>query len=84
MHFKAVTDLNRASFDDIAQAGIGADITRELVFWGPFRAWEDLLWLSDVDDGLLAQLQSRGFRIGATRDAQWAPPKPLRLSSAHA
>ena len=79
-----MTDLNCASFDDIAQAGIGVDIARELVFWRPFRAWEDLLWLSDVDDGVLAQLQSRGFRIGATRDAQWAPPKPLRLSSAHA
>ena len=50
-----MTDLNCASFDDIAQAGIGVDIARELVFWRPFRAWEDLLWLSDVDDGVRTQ-----------------------------
>ena len=79
--FIAMIDLNRASVDDIARTGIAVELAREVVFWGPFRAWEDLLWLAGVDDRVLTKLTASGFQIGPSQDADWPAPKPFRLSA---
>jgi DNA uptake protein ComE-like DNA-binding protein len=76
-------DLNSASIHDIANAGIAPAVARELLFWGPFRSWEDLLWISGVDDTILDRLRT-DFEIGTDADANWPTPKPFRLSSAGA
>lgn len=80
--FLAMSDLNRASLEDITATGIEAHIARQLMFWGPFRAWEDLLWLSDVDDETLERLKARGFELRTGFDHDWAPPKRFELSQA--
>jgi DNA uptake protein ComE-like DNA-binding protein len=73
-------DLNSASIHDIANAGIEPAVARELLFWGPFRSWEDLLWISGVDDTILDRLRT-DFEIGIGADSNWSAPKPFRLSS---
>jgi DNA uptake protein ComE-like DNA-binding protein len=74
-------DLNSASIHDIANAGIERAVAREVVFWGPFRTWEDLLWIQGVDDAILDRLRTE-FEIGRGADANWTMPKPFRLSAA--
>lgn len=80
--FIAMSDLNRARLEDITAAGIGADVARQLVFWGPFRAWEDLLWISGVDDETVNRLQTGGFELQSGFDRDWALPKRFALSQA--
>jgi DNA uptake protein ComE-like DNA-binding protein len=76
-------DLNSASLHDIANAGIEPAVAREVLFWSPFRSWEDLLWVSGVDDTILDQLKT-GFEIGAGADSSWPAPKPFKLSTSAA
>jgi hypothetical protein len=75
-----MSDLNRASLEEITDAGIAVDVARQLLFWGPFRVWEDLLWISDVNEDTVGQLQARGFEIQASCDRDWAAPKRFALS----
>ena len=73
-------DLNSATLHDIANAGIEPAVAREVLFWGPFRSWEDLLWICGVDDTILDRLRT-GFEIGTVADSTWSAPKPFRMSS---
>jgi hypothetical protein len=75
-----MSDLNRATFDDITDAGVTATVARQMVFWGPFRAWEDLLWLADVDDDTLDRLRARGFELHTGLDRDWAAPKSFEVT----
>jgi DNA uptake protein ComE-like DNA-binding protein len=78
----AMIDLNSASVHDISNAGIEPAVARDVVFWGPFRSWDDLLWIDGVDDTILVRLRA-GFAIGSGTDSNWSLPKPFRLSSAN-
>ncbi|WP_165187774.1 helix-hairpin-helix domain-containing protein [Caulobacter soli] len=75
-------DLNRASIEDITATGVAADLARQMVLWGPFRSWDDLLWIDALDDDALADLRARGFELGAIADQNWAAPRHFALSAA--
>jgi len=82
--FIRMTNLNTASLEEIVAAGIDRAAARAMAFWGPFRSWEDLLWISEIDDGVLARLRTVGFEIGGVADQGWPAPKAFRVSSASA
>jgi DNA uptake protein ComE-like DNA-binding protein len=77
-------NLNSASIEDIAAAGIAPNVARAVAFWGPFRTWEDLLWINEIDDAVLTRLRARGFEIKPPVDRDLPAPKPFRLSASAA
>jgi DNA uptake protein ComE-like DNA-binding protein len=79
-----MTNLNTASVEEIVAAGITPAAARAMALWGPFRSWEDLLWISEVDDGVMARLKTLGFKIEGPADHDWPAPKPFQVSSAAA
>ena len=79
--FKAMSNLNSASLEDLTAAGIAPSVARAVAFWGPFRAWEDLLWIDEVDDAVLIRLRTRGFEIKAPLDRDRPVPRPFQLSA---
>jgi DNA uptake protein ComE-like DNA-binding protein len=76
-----MSNLNSASIEDIAAAGIAPNVARAVAFWGPFRTWEDLLWIDEVDDTVLTRLRTRGFDIMPPVDRDRPLPKPFKLSA---
>ena len=79
--FLRMTDLNRASPEEIAAAGVSPTLARAIALWRPYRSWDELLLVSDIDEPVLERLQDVGFRIVPPDDATWAAPKPFRLSA---
>ena len=79
--FFRMTDLNRASPEEIAAAGVSPTLARAIALWRPYRSWDELLLVSDIDEPVLERLQDVGFRIVPPDDAAWAAPKPFRLSA---
>ena len=79
---QSMTDLNSASLADISAAGFDPVLARELRFWRPYRSWDQLLLLADIDDAALDRLKNQGFEITAPDDASLSPPKPFKLSVA--
>jgi DNA uptake protein ComE-like DNA-binding protein len=75
-----MTNLNAASVEDIVAVGVDPDLARTLTFWRPYRAWDDLLGFTEVDDLTLHRLRGAGFEITPPNDADWAPPKAFDLS----
>jgi DNA uptake protein ComE-like DNA-binding protein len=73
-------DLNRASYVEIAAAGVGPVLARAIALWQPYRCWDDLLLVGEVDDVAIEKLQ-QGFEILPTDDGGWAAPKPFKLSA---
>jgi hypothetical protein len=74
-----MTNLNAASIDDIVAIGVEPGIARALAFWRPYRGWDDLLSLGEIDD--LGLLRKSGVQIIPPNDADWAAPKAFGLSS---
>ena len=74
-----MSNLNNASIEEIAAAGITPRVARAVAFWGPFRTWEDLLWIDEVDDLVLTRLRTRGFEITPSADRDRAIPKAFQL-----
>ena len=74
-------DLNRATPVELEAAGVSPVLARAIALWQPYRSWDDLLLVSDVDDAAIAALQSEGFEIVPADDGGWAAPKPFKLSA---
>jgi DNA uptake protein ComE-like DNA-binding protein len=74
-------DLNRATPVELEAAGVSPALARVIALWQPYRSWDDLLLVSDVDDAAIATLQNEGFEIVPADDGGWAPPKPFKLSA---
>lgn len=77
-----MSDLNTASPTDIAAAGVSSALARAIALWQPYRCWDDLLLVSEIDEIVIDQLRQGGFEIGKPNDAAWAVPKPFKLSAA--
>jgi len=77
-----MSDLNTASPADIAATGVSAPLARAIALWQPYRCWDDLLLVCDMDEGAIAQLRTGGFEIIEPSIAAWAAPKPFKLSAA--
>ena len=77
-----MSDLNTASPADIAASGLSLTLARAIALWQPYRSWDDLLLVSDIDEPAIEQLQRGGFEIVQANDAGWAAPKPFKLSAA--
>jgi len=73
-------DLNSASLNLIAEAGLDLAAARAVEFWRPFLNWEQLLAVDEIDDAALERLQQHGFNIHAPADAARAAPRPFELS----
>jgi hypothetical protein len=76
-----MTNLNSASVEEIVTAGIDPAAARAMTLWRPFRSWDDLLWVSEIDDSAVARLKTVGFEIQGPADHAWPAPKPFRVSS---
>lgn len=77
-----MSDLNTASPADIAAVGVSATLARAIALWQPYRCWDDLLLVSDIDERAIEQLRNGGFEIIEPDHAAWAAPKPFKLSAA--
>jgi DNA uptake protein ComE-like DNA-binding protein len=77
-----MSDLNTASPADIAAAGVSPTLARAIALWQPYRCWDDLLLVSDMDERAIDQLRTSGFEIIEPNHAAWAAPKPFKLSAA--
>jgi len=77
-----MSDLNTASPADIAAAGVNDTLARAIALWQPYRCWDDLLLVSDMEEGAIEQLKTGGFEIIEPNHAAWAAPKPFKLSAA--
>uniref|UniRef100_B0SXR1 Uncharacterized protein n=1 Tax=Caulobacter sp. (strain K31) TaxID=366602 RepID=B0SXR1_CAUSK len=76
-----MTNLNAASIDDIVAIGVEPALARTLAFWRPYRGWDDLLSLGEIDDQVLGLLRDSGVKIVPPNDAHWAAPKAFGLSA---
>ncbi|WP_395443840.1 hypothetical protein [Caulobacter sp. UC70_42] len=74
-------DLNSASPHDIADAGLDPLLARTIAFWRPYRCWDDLLRISELDETAIERLRTRGFEIIAPDTSAWSEPKRFRLSN---
>jgi len=79
-----MTDLNRASPVEIEAAGVNPVLARAIALWQPYRCWEDLLLVSEIDETAIEILRREGFEIVAPDETAWATPKPFKLSAAKA
>jgi hypothetical protein len=79
-----MSNLNSASVEEIVMTGIDPVAARAMALWRPFRSWEDLLWISEVDDDVVARLKTVGFEIKGPTDQAWPAPKPFQVSSTSA
>lgn len=77
-----MTDLNSASLNVIAAAGLDLSAARAVQFWRPFRNWEQLLSVDEIDDVALERLKRHGFEIHASEDAARSAPRTFELSRA--
>ena len=59
-----------------------AALARAIALWQPYRCWDDLLLVSEIDEIVIDQLRQGGFEIGKPNDAAWVVPKPFKLSAA--
>ncbi len=75
---------NSASLHEIVAAGVDPVAPRAMALWGPFRSWEDLLWIGEVDDATMASVRSSGFEIEGTTNHNWPAPKAFQVSASHA
>lgn len=73
-------DLNRATHVQIAAAGVSPPLARAIALWQPYRSWDDLLLISDIDDAVIETLQREGFEILPADDGGWAAPRRFELS----
>jgi hypothetical protein len=79
--FLPMTDLNSASPEEIAAAGISPTLARAIALWRPYRSWDELLLVSDIDEPVVECLQEVGFQIVPPDETTWSTPKPFKLSS---
>jgi len=76
-----VSDLNTASPTEIAAAGISPALAHAITLLQPYRSWDDVLLIADMDEATVKQLQGSGFQIVPADEAAWAAPKPFQLSA---
>lgn len=48
----------------------------------PYRCWDEVLLVSDMDERAIEQLRTSGFEIVEPNYAAWTAPKPFKLSAA--
>ena len=49
-----MSDLNTASPTEIAAAGVSSALARAIALWQPYRCWDDLLLVSEIDQIVIA------------------------------
>jgi hypothetical protein len=79
--FIRMTDLNSASPEEIAAAGLPSTLARAIVIWRPYRSWDELLLVSDIDEPVVERLRDVGFHIVPPDESTWEAPKPFKLSA---